>query len=407
MVIGLDYGTYATKIVARPRDNKLGRIIQIEPTATNYVDGTVPSLVTCDNGRLYFGKQAHERPGGQKYRFLKIAMLTNRHFTDDLSVQLGLTPDILVTAYLAWILGNLKTHASLKNFALRLNLAAPINHVEDSDLRDRYLRIINAAWQLSIETNLPPIKQGEFVAQVRHRLSEHLKRPLPAQGLRPFAVLPETLAPVASIIDEGWLNDGIHMAIDIGAGTTEMTVFRVGGKNGRVITPYWSQYNPIGDNDLKSLGSVLDADSPSRNEVFKIFNKLIREIWQRSYQFDMSSQAAKPTWKQLQIILSGGGTRRTTTDDAIRRVNPFFAFQGAHDRDSRDLVLHIKLSRVNGQLEKGDSILPHETFLFAVANGLAIEEKKWPTLNEVSKLKAIPASPNEYDKPVGYWYLGD
>ena len=111
-----------------------------------------------------------------------------------------------------------------------LNVAAPMNHYGDEILRTRYLRIIQAAWEAVYGENPFEVHQGSSLDELQARLEPFLDddRAVPDRETRRYSVLPETLAPLVSLSLDPRAEPGMYMVVDMGAGTTEISVDHVG-----------------------------------------------------------------------------------------------------------------------------------------------------------------------------------
>lgn len=75
VVIGLDFGTYSTKVVVRIRGEKKSRVLVFDEPAAGYPSFVSPSLVRMIDGRLFFGRLASQKTGGTLFRSLKVSLL--------------------------------------------------------------------------------------------------------------------------------------------------------------------------------------------------------------------------------------------------------------------------------------------------------------------------------------------
>jgi len=230
ITIGLDFGTHSTKIVLRPRGAEKAALLQISKPQEGYPWFACPSLVKVVDDRVYFGSRALEVSGGKLYRSLKVQLLPPEG--DDATDHVfpsGLTPDLLVAWYLSWVLGRIKLAIDKffkhSNPRLSLNLAAPMNHIENESLKARYLGIVQAAWE-SVFGKVPsPVQQGMRVKEMRAKFASWLEKEVPSRETRPFEILPETVAPIVSLSFDPRMDPGMYMIVDIGAGTTEISYF--------------------------------------------------------------------------------------------------------------------------------------------------------------------------------------
>jgi len=251
LIIGFDFGTHSTKVVVRERGQPGGSIAHFDEDAEGYPLHASPSLVRCVNDRLYFGTEALTRHGGKLFRSLKVSVLPQvEHIVASFSDELD--SPLLVAAYFGWAFEKLRqslpTSAEASVF---MNLAAPMSHFESPELKNRYLQIIQAAWHLSFSSEATPLHQGIGVSSVAQLIAPLLKEPIIGPELRRFEVLPETIAPVVSLSLDPWMEPGMYMIIDTGAGTTEMSVFHAGeSETDQKVLCYRDETMLLGGNDL-------------------------------------------------------------------------------------------------------------------------------------------------------------
>jgi hypothetical protein len=160
--LGLDFGTYSTKLIMRVRGaSKRPLVLFLDEPDPEYPAFAVPSLVCLSNGKLFFGQEARRR-GGHLFSSLKVSLLPPPPLGtwDPDDFPHGTTPDLLVAIYLAWILGRVKMAVGEDRASrFSLNVAAPMNHVENQALKERYLQVVNAAWQAAFENAAPLVTQ--------------------------------------------------------------------------------------------------------------------------------------------------------------------------------------------------------------------------------------------------------
>ena len=78
----------------------------------------------------------------------------------------GLNPELLIACYLSWALGKIMSWlGEVYPGNVALNLAAPMNHIEDKELKESYLRIIQGAWSPSVGKNRSISSRGQARAK--------------------------------------------------------------------------------------------------------------------------------------------------------------------------------------------------------------------------------------------------
>lgn len=400
VIIGFDFGTHSTKVVFRVRGRPEGRIAKFDTPAPGYPVLASPSLVRYLNGQLFFGTQALRQSGGQLFRSLKVRLLLNGQQKEE-SYPAGLDARSLATAYFAWAFQQLKT--SLRDVidgSLSLNVAAPMGVFEVSDLKTKYLQIIQAAWNVSFADQPIPINQGISAAKVAAIFTPLLKETILGPEHRRFGVLPETIAPVVSLSLDPLMKPGIYTIVDTGAGTTEMSVFHAGwpGADQKVLC-YQDETILLGGNDLHAAARLSDSlkRDAEVNRITGILEKRYRQIWQRGYHVDSAIELSKDRWKDLTLVLSGGGTRHAAVKRRLSGADPVPKWPGY--KSSFNVCRHVP-----GTLEIRNGTGNDEGSMFAVANGLAIERAKWPVYFEPNEIEPLVATQKIDEKPERYFW---
>lgn len=322
----------------------------------------------------------------------------------------GLTPDLLVACYLSWVLSRVN-HAVEKYYRdaqpkLFLNVAAPMNHIENEALKTRYLQIIQAAWLSVFEEDACPVAQGSDLTKLKPRFRELLERDVPSKEVRTFEVLPETVAPIVSLSLDPRMEPGMYMIVDMGAGTTELSVNSVEepGADQRVLC-YEDQSVRFGGDNITWI-EERDPDDPRRkqdlDEFVQSFMKVFRRTWGTGYQKDSRNPVARDKWRDFQVLLTGGGARQKDVEQAIRYALPFGQFPvGKRDyRVSWHSPIDIAYGGgTNGHASGSESLL-------AVAHGLSIPRQQWPVFFAPRDVETQQA-PEVIEQPPAFWYVND
>ena len=396
VIIGFDFGTHSTKVVFRERGKADGHIARFDEAAKGYPFRASPSLVRCVDDRLYFGTEALSTSGGVLFRSLKVRLHGLQQ--SNISFSEGLNCETLVAAYFAWAFQQLRRSLSeCADSNMFLNVAAPMSHFENPELKTRYLQIIQAAWNVSFVEQATPIHQGILSSEVARILAPMLEEPVLGSELRRFDVLPETIAPVVSLSLDPWMKPGMYMIVDTGAGTTEMSVFHAGEPGAdQKVSCYRDETMLLGGADLNLAERSKDDDRCLKlNEIFLQMEKLYRRLWQEGYQIINGNHHARRRWSELTLVLSGGGTRHPRLAELLSKVNPMLAWPEKETRLSCR-------RHVPGTLELGENM--DDGSLFAVANGLAIERKHWPIIFPPNQIEPLEPTQKVDNKPLGYWY---
>ncbi len=396
--IGLDYGTHSTKVVVRTRGDVVGNVISLDDPHENYPVNSSPSAIWLNNHRLYFGTSAIRNGQGIDFGSLKAKLVNTPTDEADRLQEF----EFLTTAYLCWILSEiLKVDPGLAVSEPIVQLSAPTNHSGDPILSERYLRIANACHNF-VFVQGKEIKQGCRYDIVRRWICSLLSLPLPPPDERHFFVMPETIAPVVSLQQEPMLEPGMYMLTDMGASTTEVSLFLVHNESvDNKILCYNDSTEFRGGSDLTSHENLPAPYSARKLKDFlDCTEKQVNIAWFLGYQKDMGSTAAKEKWKSLQFLLTGGATLNPHVVAMFNKINPIIVWP------ENEVIL--KVGRHVPSTLKSDRRMDDEDLSkFAVANGLAIERARWPSFYLEDELKPLrDTSSQVVDKVPSYLQVG-
>ncbi len=409
ITVGLDFGTHSTKILFRPRNDDEAVLFPVRKSHDGYPRFASPSLVRIADGRAYFGGKALEVRSGKLFRSLKVQLLPPAHANEPAQeFPSGLTPDLLVAFYLSWTLKRIRAaidgywrHGQPKVF---LNMAAPMNHVGNESLKIRYLQIVQAAWESVFGSDPFPAQQGSTIDELQPRFEAWLEKEVSGKEVRPFDVLPETIAPIVSLSFDPRMDPGMYMIVDMGAGTTEFSVIHVGEPGADQQVPCYYDESVIfgGDNFewIDKKGETGTPDEEGIHRLVKYFLKVFHRTWGKGYQKDGRNPAARDRWRDFRVLLVGGGARRPEVEKAIRVALPMTAWPVG---ESTYPVSWHEPSSINmGKTDSGQTTELRS--LLAVANGLSFPRQQWPKFWFPQEI-TTQESPETIDRPPPYWYV--
>jgi hypothetical protein len=165
---------------------------------------------------------------------------------------------------MAWALARVKDQIDnefgVGQTKITLNVGAPIIHYKDSPPL-RYLRIVQAAWEAVFGDDPYRVENGASWEDVSARFLHWLDlKDVPGRDIRRFDVLPETIAPIVSLSQEPSTADGMYLIFDMGAGTTEISINRVGTPvTGQKIVCYADQSIVLGGDDFERADGKSDG----------------------------------------------------------------------------------------------------------------------------------------------------
>jgi hypothetical protein len=396
VTIGLDYGTFSTKVLVRRRGEDEATLLKLDEPTQGYPDFVLPSDVRIAEGRLFFGREARSRDTDKIYTPLKLGLIRPSSQAD--MGDGNHRPEVLVAAYFSWALQLVRRELDRRfgegAYRPYLNVAAPMDHIEDGKRKERYLRVVAAAWNSVFHERSIAALQGSDAA-VLDAIDRHLETAVvPAIGERLFEVLPENLAPLVSLAQQPRMTPGMYLVVDMGAGSTELSINRVHSPNEDIpVLCYCDRSVSFG---ARSYGDPL--------AVRPTIERLLREArctWGEGFEKVKGNFDETKDWRDLNILLAGGGTQHPDVRPAFLRYRSeiFYIWAG-------DGTLEAERYQPEGIEHPGTDrdYFRRHSYLLAVAHGLSIERQHWPEFCRPFEIKPAPPTP-ETDK--GYNWQDD
>lgn len=297
VVIGLDFGTFSTKIVARRRNERTATVVRLDQNCAGYPCFALPSLVRVVDGKVFFGRCAAFGDSGKLLRSLKVSLLTGTQDTTDASLGCtdALGVDGLVAIYLAWVMARIRKWVNDEygpdGTKVFVNAAAPMDHYENPALRERYLRIVNSAWNAVWGPEPIVVEQGAPLSSLLPRFEKHLEPDMAIEPseMRRFHVLPETVAPIVSLSHDPRMKAGMYLIVDMGAGTTELSV----------------NHAPEPGGDKKSSAITISRCCLAGTNSKALHRATRKDLWQAGYSKRSAVLGEKATSRMLLITRQG------------------------------------------------------------------------------------------------------
>jgi hypothetical protein len=340
MHLGVDYGTSWSKLVLRDYDRDTARIVA--PAEALQLDrgfeSKFPSLVTYQKGTLWFGWEAERRRakrGAISYGSVKVRMALPEAFRGEpVAFPEGLTATDLATLTVLFLVqvgeAAATRHASKLGREPRMSftIGAPMSQLDQKGLQRTFVqmaRLANALRQAA-----PPLVKGLHPRRARSLLDE-AKREVEASESKDPRVWVRSEVESALIwpFRSPTVAAGLYAAIDVGAGTTDASFFRItpelgSGREGkRGLAIFGAASAPPGMDEVDAVladpGEDPLAVRMSENErlgarpallsrcepVFERIFKVYHQAWGRAYEKDRRQSA----WFPYRLFLIGGGAR--------------------------------------------------------------------------------------------------
>lgn len=446
IVVGIDFGTSTTKVMYRSAVdfNPPVHLVNFAHGHPKFPSFVMPSSIRLDSEyRFWFGDIA-EAGYGKVFRSFKVCAACQVNaidcrgchqnnlekdpplgrFKDDL---IGfITAHELMIYYLAWLLDIVNgvityDQRNAVEPELQYNLGVPVSHLATKpDLVDRF------EWILHISLKLRgKIQQGISAAEARSHLIEVLPAsPLPPPAERNHRVLPETAAAAMwlqkTAADEEITN---YMLIDIGAGTTDITVYRYAQINSHILPIYGANSVSVAADNIdfttiqwfanqcgKKIGTLPQLSSallqemrcikealprpnkpieavlggrifsldeqtyikeiviPHAEAIYKTANETFREAYQLARR--------ESHWQKIKIVLLGGGSR-------IVGIDRYF---------SDNHLRHFMKQQFTKPQIPDDVVMKNlnDFQLLAVAYGLAFPSAEFPDVQPPNRIQPLP-----------------
>lgn len=389
VTIGLDYGTFSTKVLVRRRGDDKATLLRLDEATPRYPDFVFPSDVRITGGRVFFGREAWSRNTGELYGSLKLDLIQPRGGNELTAGDLRRSQvgsEILVAAYLSWVLQLVKRELDGRfgegAYRPYLNVAAPMDHIEDDRRKERYLRVVAVAWSLVFQERSALLQGAELSAL--GTIDVRLKTlSVPAIGERLYEVLPENLAALVSLAQLPRMVPGMYLVVDMGAGSTELSINRVRPPHEDIpVLCYCDRSVLLG---ATSYGDPLRV----RPTVERLLNEA-RCTWGEGFEKVKGNFDETKAWRRMNILLAGGGTQHPTVQPAFLRFRRQFFYVWAGDG-----TMNVERYQPEGIEHPGTdhNYFRNHSYLLAVAHGLSIERQRWPEFYRPFEIKSAPPTP--------------
>lgn len=409
LTVGLDYGTHSVKCVLRSRDDDKGKLINFGRSrkAGRYPWFVDPSVISVSDGRLFFGREALaiESSTTTTLRMLKV-LLVPKLVCPDIEPAFGEQyVDALIASHIACVLQRIAKwikdeYGDRYEVNLKVNVGAPMNHFCDSVLRDRYLRIMNAAWEISFGGDAFSVSSGVDLMSLFGRIMPILSMPIPKKTERKYEVLPETVAPIVSMARDPSMDSGLYVLLDMGEWTTEMSVVFVADRRAEhTVSCYRDESVFIGGKDFAD-----DCDETRRVKATGVAEKIRRKLVEmviESYRRDQPNRNLKDKWNVLNLVCTGGAARNPEIQDACECMPvQLKEFYGIGSLQYNRMWHAPRLVECKKPISRADAPI------LAVADGLSFDRVEWLKFYDASEF-IDERPPERIEKREAGWYVGD
>jgi hypothetical protein len=352
--VGLDFGTSTTKVmyrelgVAEPRV----RILNFKHGLSDYPDYCMPSVATFDKrANLYLGDSAVRQlaPLGWGAGLSRLKMLIagrveeryldrawHQRFLEHVNLAFGddssCTPEALAATFLATVMRRirivLQNEYGAEKLDLIFNTCVPVDQSERTPVVRAFERVIATAAYL---------EQNSSTQEASSKWLETAMKQLPEMtydiedDAQRIFLMPEAVATAAGYITSIRRTSGIHAIVDIGAGTTDVSIclLTLAFRGGATTFWYAARSIPMGAariegmlaNVLARSGALVSQElihrglsgdpllasecrTLVRDELTRIWNGTVK-AWSDAYGHD--AQESAWTKEAIKVFLTGGG----------------------------------------------------------------------------------------------------
>lgn len=239
--IGIDFGTAYTKCALRITD----KIFFVSwnglcNNKNNYL--LSGELSTFSNGETKIGNFTASH---KNLNNIKLPFISSKNITSDNRDH--------ATVYLAWVMKYArawlyKNHPLVienRKLAWEVNIGTPTSAASSTIIQNAYERVGYSAWHLSQQTDIT-IENAR-----KSLLTKHLLEEIQLDGLNQ---IPEFLAQIMGYVKSPQRQDGLHLLVDVGAGTIDIVMFNI-FKDRANIKDGGEDRFPIFANAIKPLGT--------------------------------------------------------------------------------------------------------------------------------------------------------
>lgn len=413
--VGIDFGTSATKVAYRIYGKRGIRVVNFDHNLPHFPNYCLPSLGAIDKrGTLLLGAKAGQYLGTEEWdsgfqRFkVLIAGNCDDRFKDPLTeekfyayrdkcgLDQAFKPEQLTSIFLAYVMNltteDLKRVLSPGDSKLDLdfNICMPIDHIENTQVSDKFERVffgaetIYRAWQAQGE-GFDPMQAYE----------KWQVGALPLYDERRVFAIPESVAEIASYLDSLRRKEGLHAVVDIGSGTTDISIFKLNLPPSGESKCFWyaAKNIPKGTNtierilsnylkarqiqdvcsNIKMLDYLKDLTVLCSKSECRELSQLIRQglmetlssveyqkVWYAAYRHLLSQTA----WEKVEIFISGGGCRLPFVKEILAK--PWW--------ENIQARYQVNLIPATEDYNEAADIIPFERI--AVAYGLTVPKPK-------------------------------
>jgi hypothetical protein len=402
LVIGLDFGTSASKVVIQAPDLPGRPSFAVDFGSLSYQSRPylLPTKLWMTPDKEFSLRSGE---GTQPINDIKIELFSkDERFTTKYGpTHLSLPPQEIAAIYLAlllrhsrkWFLETKRDYVrEFKRFRWSLNLGVPSPCIEDNEENKVFQRVGKAAWMLStLEDELITLESATTELK-------HVDNPKYWENYEEytcdFDIIPEIAAGAVGYALSNLRREGLHVMVDIGASTVDVCSFRLQAKEG-------SNSYALLIADVKQLGTVRlynervsaikrayeihtdalrdkhDPMAPIKEDIKPLLltqeqlcladeeakarfkEELNRMLWKVIWQTKSRRDPDAPVWRKgkgrLPILLIGGGSKLPFFSSIVNDLDNWLK-HNAHNNGAVLLDIPVPDSLTHTGKQKDDNL---------------------------------------------------
>jgi hypothetical protein len=351
--LGVDYGTSTSKLVLRDYGSLGG--------AKSFVVGTseqfrIPSGLRCLDGYVFLSELLQDHAPGERYESLKmrvaeeaLGMSEGFHYGPRPNFPTGFSATDFAILTVWWLLSigyraacELTYASGGGDIIMGATVGIPMSFYDNERICDRFLSIAKTAWRLYSKIGPLQTECSIELTRLKMLLDSHRDMSVPRDrtNLKEW-IRSETEAAMWWAFSSPTIADGPFAQVDIGAGTTNVSMFRIyseGGVRKHGLAFFASCSEPAGmdaiDDQIASRieGNIKSFSLRGREEQLigsqrmkvDIQNFVKDKLWEAyrkawiTTSRNINGWAAETSaWRLHRVILVGGGSLIPTINSCI------------------------------------------------------------------------------------------
>ena len=279
--IGIDMGTDSTKVVYQIVEEGKAHVFNFNLNNENYPTYSLPSIITIDDKKLFFGdEKKSQKAGAISFTSFKMCIACYTKIIDCKECskigmnnfnngqyngkEYQLNVYDLCIYYLAYIINTVTSQLNLKyqkKFILHhlYNFSFPTNYLDSN--KEYFDKLVITAEKIS-----GSLVQGISFNEANKILNstKNVSTNGTIEGEKNVFVVPETSAAMQSFKESNYLNQGIYSVVDVGAGTTDISIFKLDNSAEKLVY-YADESHLIGGDDFDI--KIKESLNPPNGEI--------------------------------------------------------------------------------------------------------------------------------------------